>query len=186
MDSDNLSLQHLLQASADGNENAFADLYARTSPKLYALLLRILKTRDLAEDALQECYVRIWQNAERYDAARGAPMAWLATIARYRALDMLRARKPDSSLDAADDSPVDEIEAPVDGPEEYALSSEGVSRLDSCMQGLAPEQRNIVLMAYYQGYTHTEISQRMNTAIGTVKSWLYRGLTKLRDCLGTD
>ncbi|WP_245586168.1 sigma-70 family RNA polymerase sigma factor [Solimonas soli] len=184
---DTLSL--LLAASGRGDENAFAELYALTSPKLFAILLRIMKTREWAEDALQDCYLRIWQNAERYTPERGAPMAWLATIARYRALDLLRARRPDS--EPAGTEPVDEDfddndHAPAHDqtPEDYAAEAEGLARLDDCMRELPAEQRGIVLLAYYQGCTHSEIAARTRTPMGTVKSWLRRGLLRLRDCLG--
>lgn len=176
-------LASLLDACKRGDEDAFAELYALTSPKLYALVLRILGTRSLAEDALQECYVRIWQNADQYTPERGSPMAWLATIARYRALDLLRRRRHDgTAYDDADGE--SEVEDASLGPEDEALQSEGLENLDECMQLLAGEQRDIVLMAYYHGYTHSEISARTGNAIGTVKTWLHRGLIKLRDCMG--
>lgn len=184
---DTLSL--LLAATGRGDESAFAELYALTSPKLFAILLRIMKTRDWAEDALQDCYLRIWQNAERYTPERGAPMAWLATIARYRALDLLRAHRPERETGST--GPVDEdfsenTHAPVgeQAPDDYAAEAEGLARLDDCMRELPTEQRNTVLLAYYQGCTHSEIAARTGTAMGTVKSWLRRGLLRLRDCLG--
>lgn len=188
--SDNVdSLVALLTATARGDEGAFAELYALTSPKLYPLLLRILRTREWAEDALQECYVKIWQNAERYTPERGSPMAWLATIARYRAIEMLRARRPeiaDSDLLAAGDE--ERIEAQHEDlaqrPDDHAEESQGMARLDDCMDGLPAEHRDIILMAYYQGFTHSEISRRTGNPMGTIKTWLRRGLLKLRDCLG--
>lgn len=180
-------LTALLDGCAQGDEEAFAELYALTSPRLYAMLLRILGARSLAEDALQECYVRIWQNAERYTPERGSAMAWLATIARYRALDMLRGRRHDAAASAFDqlDDAI-ELRDQAQGPEDAALQAEGIDRLDDCMQRLESEHRNIVLLAYYHGYTHSEISARTGTAMGTVKTWLHRGLIKLRDCLRPD
>lgn len=187
-DSDNTdSLVRLLAATGRRDTNAFGELYALTSPKLFALLLRILKRRELAEDAMQECYVRIWQNAERYAPERGSPMAWLATIARYRALDMLRARRPELSESELHDGDGDfglEMEDVAQNPEQRAFETEGIARLDDCMKGLPAEQGEAILLAYYQGFTHTEISQRVKTPAGTIKTWLHRGLLKLRDCLG--
>lgn len=180
------SLEPLLAAVARRHQPAFAELYARTSPHLFALLLRMLQRRDWAEEALQDCYVRIWQRSESYNAERGAPMAWLMTIARYRALDLLRMRRPEvneSSFDEAAPSPLERADE-TGGPEDRAVAGEGLVRLEKCMEGLAEEQRRSVLLAYYHGYTHTELSQRLKTPVGTVKSWVRRGLIQLRDCLG--
>lgn len=184
------SLAALLAATGRGDEGAFAQLYALTSPKLYPLLLRILKTREWAEDALQECYVRIWQNAERYAPERGSPMAWLATIARYRALDLLRARRPEPAdlapLPAEDEEQTSsQFDDLARGPEDDAAEWQGMARLDDCMEGLPAEHRDIILMAYYEGFTRTEISRRTGNPSGTIKTWLRRGLLKLRDCLGS-
>jgi RNA polymerase sigma-70 factor, ECF subfamily len=179
-------LEGLLAAVATGDRRAFAELYAATSSQLLALLLRMLQRRDWAEEALQDCYVRIWQKSEGYSPDRGAPMAWLTTIARYRALDLLRARRPEdteSSFDADRPSP---LERAGDGetPEDQAATSEGIGRLDDCMKGLVEQQRESVLLAYYEGYTHGELARRLKAPLGTVKSWVRRGLLQLRDCLG--
>jgi RNA polymerase sigma-70 factor, ECF subfamily len=179
-------LEALLAAVARGQQPAFAELYARTSPHLFALLSRMLQRRDWAEEALQDCYVRIWQRSVSYDSGRGAPMAWLMTIARYRALDLLRMRRPEvneSSFDENAGSPL-EAEDVTQSPEDRAVEGEGIGRLEDCMKGLQVEQRRSVLLAYYEGYTHTELARRLNAPIGTVKSWVRRGLLQLRDCLG--
>src|SRR5690349_5501049 len=179
-------LEGLLAAVARGDRSAFAELYAATSAQLLALLLRMLQRRDWAEEALQDCYVRIWQKSDGYSPERGAPMAWLATIARYRALDLLRARRPEfteSSFDADKPSP---LEAPDQGPgpEDGAVEREGIGRLENCLKGLLEEQRRSVLLAYYEGYTHSELARRLKAPLGTVKSWVRRGLLQLRDCMG--
>lgn len=180
-------LDALLAAAGRGEQAAFAELYARTSPHLYAIVLRMLKRREWAEEALQDCYVRIWQKSESYQPERGAPMAWLATIARYRALDLLRMRRPEmpeSDFDPDMPSPLERADESVAGPEELAAQGEGLGRLDKCLEGLAAQQRQSVLLAYYEGYTHGELAKRLDTPIGTVKSWVRRGLIQLRDCLG--
>lgn len=179
-------LEPLLAAIARGHQPAFAELYARTSPHLFALLMRMLQRRDWAEEALQDCYVRIWQRSESYDVGRGAPMAWLMTIARYRALDLLRMRRPEvneSSFDEDAPSPLERADE-TQSPEDRAVEREGLGRLEKCMEGLGAEQRRSVLLAYYEGYTHTEMARRLNAPVGTVKSWVRRGLIQLRDCLG--
>ncbi|MGH8481930.1 MAG: sigma-70 family RNA polymerase sigma factor, partial [Nevskiaceae bacterium] len=178
-------LEGLLAAIGRGDRGAFAELYAATSPKLLALLLRMLQRREWAEEALQDCYVRIWQKSESYAPERGAPMAWLTTIARYRALDLLRARRPEvgeSSFDAERPSPLERADEGT-GPEDGAALREGIGRLEDCMKGLSEEQRRSVLLAYYEGYTHSELARRLQAPIGTVKSWVRRGLLQLRDCM---
>lgn len=179
-------LEGLLAAVARGDRGAFAELYAATSAQLFALLLRMLQRRDWAEEALQDCYVRVWQKSDSYAPQRGAPMAWLASIARYRALDLLRARRPEvpeSAFDEERPSPLERADERA-GPDEQAAAREGIGRLEDCMKGLIEEQRRSVLLAYYEGYTHSELARRFKAPLGTVKSWVRRGLLQLRDCMG--
>lgn len=177
-------LTRLLSETARGDERAFADLYGRVSSHLYGLLVRILKRRDWAEEALQDCFVRIWQKAETYAPEKGAPMTWLMTIARYRALDLLRQRRPEVSDDDGDGVPEDLrfADPNVDVVDE-AEQQESLGRLEECMEGLQDEQKKSVLLAYYEGYTHQELASAMDAPLGTVKSWVRRGLQRLRDCL---
>ena len=182
----NDALEAQLAAIGRGDRRAFAELYAATSPQLFALLLRMLQRRDWAEEALQDCYVRIWQKSDSYTPERGAPLAWLTTIARYRALDLLRARRPEvneSAFDEEQPSPLERADE-AQGPEAGAMQREGIGRLEDCMNGLIEEQRTSVLLAYYEGYTHSELARRMKAPMGTVKSWVRRGLLQLRDCMG--
>ena len=177
-------LARWLQASAGGDRRAFQALYRAASPHLFALLLRMLKRRDWAEEALQDCFLKVWQKSETYAPARGAPMTWLMTIARYRALDLLRMKRPEVPEAEVTAMPILELN-PVDDPERRAAEREGLGLLERCMQSLQPEQRQSVLLAYYEGYTHSELSRKFKTPLGTVKSWLRRGLQKLQECLGT-
>lgn len=172
-------LQALLEATAAGDRRAFARLYTLTSAHLNAILLRMLKRRDWAEEALQDAYLRIWQHAGGYLAARGKPMTWMISIARHRALDLLRARRPELPEDAAAPEPTPDNE----GPEALAETGERLGALEECMDGLPEEQRRSILMAYYEGYTHSELARRLDAPLGTVKSWVRRGLARLRDCL---
>lgn len=180
------ALEGLLSAIARGDRTAFAELYAATSGQLLALLLRMLQRRDWAEEALQDCYVRIWQKSESYTPQRGAPLAWLTTIARYRALDLLRARRPEDTESSFDEARPSPLERSDEGrsPEDHAVAREGIGRLEDCMEGLIEEQRQSVLLAYYEGYTHGELARRLKAPLGTVKSWVRRGLLQLRDCMG--
>lgn len=179
-------LPALLAATAGGDQRAFARLYALSSPHLFALLLRMLRRRDWAEEALQDCFLKIWQKAETYAPARGAPMAWLMTIARYRALDLIRMKRPEISESDFEEAPVSiEADSTAEDPARRAAESQGLNILERCMKTLQPEQRDSVMLAYYEGYTHSELAKRLKTPLGTVKSWLRRGLQKLQECLGT-
>jgi RNA polymerase sigma-70 factor (ECF subfamily) len=182
-------LTQLLLATATGNQQAFQQLYAASSSHLFGLLLRMLNRRDWAEEALQDCYLRIWQKAETYEPHKGAPLTWLMTIARYRALDLLRLRRPEvAQVDGGGDSQdgIDHYAQTADPTQDPLARTEerdGLARLESCMQGLQEEQRTSVLLAYYEGYTHQELARRLKAPLGTVKSWVRRGLQQLRDCL---
>ena len=128
--------------------------------------------------------MRIWKHSDSYAPDRGSPMAWLSTIARYRALDLLRARRPEVS-DQPDDPDAAPIEA-IDGsqrPEDGAIESDEMTRLNRCLERLSDSERRSVLLAYYEGYTHSELAARLKTPLGTIKSWVRRGLIQLRACL---
>jgi RNA polymerase sigma-70 factor, ECF subfamily len=188
MMADAAQLAALLQSTAAGDQRAFQQLYDASSPHLFALLSRILKRRDWAEEALQDCYLKIWQKSESYEPRKGTPLTWLLTIARYRALDLLRMRRPevleaDGNDDDGGPSLLDQAPDPTQDPLARAEEREGIGRLERCMEGLGGEQRNSVLLAYYEGYTHQELAARLKAPLGTVKSWVRRGLAQLRDCL---
>lgn len=173
------ALSELLSKTAAGDQLAFARLYRETSPHLNAVLVRILKRKDWADEALQDVYLKIWQKADQYAADKGAPMTWLYSVARYRALDLLRMRRPEVS---DEDAAVEAVDTEA-GPDQQVQTESELGRLQHCMDGLGEEQRRSVLMAYYEGFTHTELSERLGSPVGTVKSWVRRGLQRLRDCL---
>lgn len=177
-------LAQWIAATAAGDQGAFQRLYKATSPHLYALLLRILRTEDRASDALQDAFVKIWQKAGTYAPERGAPITWLLSIARYRALDMLRRNRPEIGL--PDDPDMEALVLSDDDANGPALDNETMQTLtaiQNCMSTLQAEQRQSLLFAYYDGMTHTEISEKMDAPLGTVKSWVRRGLLRLRECL---
>lgn len=174
-----------LAATSRGDRRAFSRLYKATSPYLYALLLRMLKHRGLADESLQEVYIRVWQKAESYDPERGAPMTWLLSIARYRALDLIRQR---SGPETAADGPMEsvalyELAGSLHDPESDAGTLESLQNLQNCLEALSEEQRKSILMAYYEGYSHSELAEFLGAPLGTVKSWVRRGLQRLRQCL---
>lgn len=172
----NLRLAGLLHRCARGDQAAFRELYALTSPQLLAVLLRMLRSRDQAEDVLQEVFISVWRNAAEYDAAKGRVLTWLASIARYRALDQLRRRPPP----AADQALLEDL------PDEQAEDDYGpaeVRRLEACLDRLADGQRRSLSLAYFDGLSQQEIARTLRTPLGTVKAWVRRGLEALRQCL---
>lgn len=172
-------LSALLGRIATGDAGALAALYDQTSSILYGVLLRMLRDPLRAQEALQESYIRVWQRAARYDPARGEPIAWLIGVARYRALDLLRGERPVADSPAAAEDLVDLNP----GPEDRAVQRESLDRLLRCLRGLSEVQRKSVLLAYYEGYSHTELSAALRAPLGTVKAWVRRGLAQLRECL---
>jgi RNA polymerase sigma-70 factor (ECF subfamily) len=176
-------LARLLAATGGGDQRAFAELYQACSAHLYGLLLRILQRRDWADEALQDCFLRVWQKSETYAPERGAPLTWLLTIARYRALDLLRMKRPEVAMPEEGEEPPLALADPGENPAQRAEEAQGVGQLQDCLRGLQDEQRRSVLLAYYEGYTHQELARAMAAPLGTVKSWVRRGLLRLRECL---
>lgn len=170
-----------LEAAAKGDSTAFAALYRLTSPKLFALSMSILRRTDWAEEALQESYVRIWRSAHRYDSAKGAGMSWIVTIARNAALSKLMRRPKDEF--AGNESDMLQLPSTDPTPIETAMRSSDARQLMTCLSELEEEQKQSILLIYYQGLTQREVADHLRRPIGTVKSWVRRGLLRLRDCL---
>lgn len=191
-------LERLMQRVARADRQAFQSLYELTSPTLFAVVLRINRDRGAAEELLQEVFMAVWRQAERYDSSQSRVMTWLTTIARHRAIDSLRRKTSEpvtisrfSSLGggaggAADDGDVDLLEtlrSDEPGPLELLDDATRAHDLARCMQHLTGEQRSCLALAYYQGLSHAEVAQHMSQPLGTVKSWVRRGLQSLRSCL---
>lgn len=168
----------LIAAVAEQDRAAFAELYRRTAPKLHAVVLRILGEASRAEDVMQEVFVRIWRSAGGFDAARGKPITWLATIARNLAIDRHRG---DATRGRGRESDVelDSIVGTSGG-----ASAEALAALRVCLDRLDPEQRRIVLAAYLGGASREELAEESGRPVGTIKSWLHRSLAQLKVCLG--
>jgi RNA polymerase sigma-70 factor (ECF subfamily) len=163
-----------------GDRAAYAHVYRRTSPKLFGILMRMLKSRSEAEDALQEVFIKIWQRADRFSPEEGKPETWLAAIARNHAIDLMRARKPEASdldeaFDLASDAPSPEAEA--------IMSSEG-ARIEMCMKTLESDRADAVKRAYVEGLSYQELADFYKIPVNTMRTWLRRSLLKLRECLG--
>ena len=175
-------LTHLLRRVAARDAAAFAALYKQTSAKLYGVVARILTRSDVAADVLQEVYVRVWEKAGEFDPVKGSAVAWMATIARNRALDEVRRVRPASLEDQPEsfEPAADEVD-----PLAKRERSEGLARLIDCLQRLDEEKRAIVLLAYYRGSSREALAKRFGRPVATIKTWLHRSLAQLRDCLST-
>ena len=175
-------LADLLGRTAARDAVAFAALYKLTSAKLYGVVARILTRGDAAADVLQEAYVRIWEKAGEFDPAKGSPFAWMATIARNRALDEVRRVRPGSLEDLP--ASFEPAAAAVD-PLAARDRSEGLQALINCLQALDEEKRAVVLLAYYRGSSRKSLALRFGRPVATIKTWLHRSLAQLRDCLAS-
>lgn len=175
-------LADLLAASAQGDRDAFARLYEATSAKLHGIALRILRRSDLAEEAVQDAYVRIWRRAADFDPARASAIAWMAAIARNRALDVARLKR-ETPLDEAPDQGDVALDAP--DPEAQAELSDELRRLSACLDQLDEDRRVAVLLAYRSGWSREELAARYRRPVATIKTWLRRSLMSLRRCLET-
>ncbi len=174
-------LSGLIARVAAGDEAAFAVLYRMTAAKLNGVVARILPP-DAAGEALQDAYVRIWRKAADFDAAKGSALAWMATIARNRALDEVRRVRPVSLEDMPDGF---EPQADAIDPLASREKSEGLAALIDCLKGLDDEKRNLLMLAYYRGASREDLAKRFGAPVPTIKTWLRRSLTQLRTCLGS-
>jgi RNA polymerase sigma-70 factor (ECF subfamily) len=180
----------LLARVALGDRAAFATLYRSTSARLFGVVLRIQRDRGVAEDVLQEVYVNIWKAAPSFNPALSQAMTWLVSIARNRAIDSLRraqAVPPTVSLHGDDDAdapdPLAAVASEGPGPADRLEQAVDRQRVARCMKTLTREQRQSVALAYYHGLSHAEAAQHLMQPLGTVKSWVRRGLMALKDCL---
>jgi RNA polymerase sigma-70 factor, ECF subfamily len=173
------NLSGLIVRIAAGDEAAFAALYRLTAARLNGVVSRILPA-DAAAEALQDAYVRIWRRAADFDPAKGSAIAWMAAIARNRALDEVRRPRPVS----LDDMP-EGFEAQADAIDPLAAreTSEGLRALLACLEGLDKEKRDILMLAYYRGASRKALAERFGKPVPTIKTWLRRSLAQLRMCL---
>ena len=176
------ALSALLSACGAGDESAFDELYRLTAAKLFSVTLRILRRRDWAEEVLQEALVRIWRHAASYNADRGQAMTWMISIARNAAINRLRQQRTDPL--AASEGDLETLFATTAAdPADRTEQREVGNAISKCLEGLREPELNAVLMAYCLGYNHNELVGRLGAPLGTIKSWIRRGLTKLKTCL---
>ena len=175
----------LLDRVAARDDTALRLLYTQTSSKLFGLALRILRQRTLAEDVLQEAYLTIWRVAVDYRASLSPPMAWMALIVRSRALDALRRRSTERAnlMNELDDEMAQTLEGDSPNPMDTADASEQAFALHQCMGRLENKQREVVSLAYLRDLSHGELAEQLRLPLGTVKTWIRRGLDQLRNCM---
>ena len=175
-------LVELIAAVAKGDEAAFDRLYAATRSKLYGVVLRILRRSDLADEVMQDAYLRIWRNAGEFDPGRATPITWMVAIARNRALDVVR-KKGEASIEEEPQA----IEAASEEPTPLARHemTDQLRRLLACLGDLEEERRRLVLLAYYSGWSREQLAEKFETPVNTVKTWLRRSLLQIRECLGS-
>jgi RNA polymerase sigma-70 factor, ECF subfamily len=170
--------EELLAAIAAGDEQALAELYDRLGGVAYRLAVRILRDTALAQDAVQDAFLGVWRTAVAFDPARGKASTWLLTLVHRRAVDLVR-REDRRRADPLDDAPI----ASGDATDESAEVREERRRVQAALAQLQPDQREALELAYYGGLTQSELAERLGVPLGTVKSRMFTGLSRLRDLL---
>ncbi|HLG17786.1 MAG TPA: sigma-70 family RNA polymerase sigma factor [Blastocatellia bacterium] len=172
----------LIREAARGDQSALATLYDRTNRLIFGLILRIVGDRATAEEVLLDVYTQVWRQASLYDTKRGAPLAWLMTIARSRAIDRVRSGKTEQQGKESLET-VGEVASMSISPEDSAAVSERQRLVRSALGSLSAEQRQVIELAYYSGLSHSEIALRLGQPLGTVKTRTRLGMMKLREML---
>lgn len=180
MKSSRQQLDALLAGVARGDEAAFAELYQATASKLHGVALRILRSKEAAEDVVQDSYFKVWERAGDFDPGIATAVSWMAAIVRNRALDEIRRR---GVRPQADVSELDDIESGDEHPVEAIGRREDVERLLRCLEGLEPDKRSMVRLAYLDGLSREALAKRFDRPEGTIKTWLHRSLAQLKGCL---
>lgn len=175
------ALRAAMARLADGDNAALEEVYRATRVKLFGICLRILGDRKEAEDALQDVYVNLWQRADRYDPTRASPIAWLAAFARNRAIDRLRTGKVrqgavpvEEAAPLADTSPLAEA---------LLIDLERNAQIHTCLAALDERTQAQIRAAFFEGKTYAQLAEQAGVPLGTMKSWIRRGLMRLRTCL---
>lgn len=169
---------------ADGDSDALEEIYAATRVKLYGICLRILGDTKEAEDALQDVYVNLWQRADRYDPTRASPISWLATFARNRAVDRLRVGRVRGGAVGIEEAAPLPDETPL--ADDLLMDTERAARVHTCLETLDDNAATHIRAAFFEGYTYAQLAERAGVPLGTMKSWIRRGLIRLRECLEAD
>jgi RNA polymerase sigma-70 factor (ECF subfamily) len=173
----------LLASVAKGDEAAFERLYAATRAKLFGVVLRILRRQDLAEEVIQEAYVKIWNSAGQFNPSMASPITWMVSIARNRAIDVVRKR---SETSIEEEPAAMEVASDTPDPLARREMTEDLKRILECVGRLDPERQKLVLLAYYNGWSREQLAEKFDTPLNTVKTWLRRSMIDIRECLGLE
>jgi len=171
----------LIGAVAKGDQAAFERIYVATRAKLYGVLLRILGKPELAEEVMQETYLKVWKMAHTFDPTLASPITWMVAMARNRAIDIVRRR---SEVSIEDEPEAQNIAAESAPPLARREMTEELKRLLACLGKLDPEKQRIVLLAYYSGWSREQLSTKLDIPVNTIKTWLRRSLLEIRECMG--
>ncbi len=172
----------LLKKVSKEDRSAFEELYNVTRRQLYAVALRMLQNKESAEEALQEAYVKIWYKADSYKEGQGTVLTWMVSILRYRVIDMLRHNKVRRS-DMIDSIDFDDVPSESVQSDDNSDSLTSNKQIDKCMEELDMQQRQAIHLAYFNGLSHSEVVSHLGSPLGTIKSWIRRGLASLQRCL---
>jgi RNA polymerase sigma-70 factor (ECF subfamily) len=179
-------LASLITRTADGDEVALAGLYDATCSQVYGLAVRILGDHPVAEEAASDVYMQVWRQAVRFDPNRGAPLGWLLTITRSRAIDRLRTHGKRQEMERDErENQTPAGDSDTAGPEQHAAVAEGRHIVCQALMRLSPHERRAIELAYFEGLSHTEIAAALDTPLGTVKTRIRTGMTRLRATLGS-
>lgn len=179
-----VDIAHLLKRSARGDREAFADLYDATARRAYGLVLRVVRDPAQAEEVTQEVYLEVWRMAARFDPQRGSAVSWLLTIAHRKAVDRVRSAESATRRDLTYHQQNHEVEH--DQTAETVQSSLDARRVRAALNSLTPVQREAIELAYFGGYTHTEVAALLDLPLGTAKTRIRDGLIRLRDTIGVE
>ena len=174
-------LVELLAEVAKGDSAAFERLYGATRAKLYGVLLRILGRPELADEVMQETYLKVWKSAASFDPAIASPITWMVAIARNRGIDIVRKR---SEASIEDEPSAMEVAADTPDPLARREMTEDLKRLLECVGRLEPDRQKLVLLAYYNGWSRDQLAEKFAAPVNTVKTWLRRSMMDIRECLG--
>ena len=180
---DGPDLDALLRDVATGSRTAFEALYRATSARLFGVCLRMLRDRGDAEDVLQDVFATVWRKAGGFDAHRAGAMTWLVSIARNRAIDRMRATPAGAHLGSIELA--EQLPDPDASPMDSASAASDGARLEGCMQQLDARRRHLIRTAFFEGATYEDLSRRSGSPLGSIKSWIRRGLAQLRTCMDT-
>lgn len=177
------ALADLLSRCAAGDKQAFETLYRMSSARLYTICLALVKSEQIAEDVLQDSFVKIWHRAGSYDPSKGSVFTWMTSIVRHRALDLLRSNRLQGQQESASFNNGNFADN-EHGPVTLTEIDTSTAAVIKCMDQLKEPQKQCIIMAYCYGYSHDELANIHNTPLGTVKAWIRRGIARIRECLG--